>query len=602
MSPTHQRAVLVLGTVFLLSVSLSACHKRESESAATPPASESKAPLPESGKAENPFRLDPPRIVAASVTPIDTSGQGALLSATFEKEVRLKDSINITIGDTGTVLTRTKDKPGTFTGTIPFDWDAMGKELARANEFTTEPLPRFNVRQQVSLARANAVPFDAAMFERARAERLPFDLPLDAIGVGWQLVDPARELLITDLSVVEDPARTFDPCTGAGTPGGAWTFARLMTDMVNEPVTGVPAPDFVRRWLESWLSDQTLNTFTVTRRQAMQAKILDRWPRSPDGELDLNRAPFRLLAIVNRVDLRTSNAYGRGDAGEGRFVFGLIQRNQEGACIISPQAPFTVILEYGVPLQGCQAIHDYAARWAALGEIALGDAAFNPALQAVTDIFAARNAGGTKPNGSAINQVRTNENHLLIKWELREFRLDASSHHLAIAMPVSQPHEALRGQAVIDDIIATNANALVNGTFQFPNAFPGATPFRGGVASNRQMAWRGPANAPALIDARHQFSLATCDACHGKETQEISFLHIRNRPAGTAATLSAFLVGDGTLLSPTTRAFPDPFFVRLRRTMGDLQRRRVDLASLDGTCRASGIISQLKFRPLLMSH
>ena len=602
MFPTFPHAVRILAAALLLSVCLGACHKREAESTGATPVNESKVSAP-TARTDESLRLDPPRIVAASVTSIDASGQGALLSATFEKDARLKDSIAMTIGDTPVVLARAKDKRQTYTGRIPFDWSAMGKELARAGALANEPLPKFRSRQQVSFDRTKASSFDVALFDRARVANVPFDLPLDTVGVGWQLIDPPRELLITALSVVEDPARTVDPCTGAGTPGGAWTFARLMTDIANEQVTGVPPAQFVQRWLETWLSDHTLNTFRVTKRDAMKTRILDRWPRLPDGSLDLDRAPFRLLAIVNRIDLRTSNAYGGGDAGEGRFVFGLVQRDEKGACIATPpDAPFTVILEYGIPLRGCEAIHDYAARWMALGDIALGDAAFNPALQAITDVFAARNAGGTRPNASAINQVRTNENHLLIKWELREFRLDPSSHQLAIVMPVDQPHEMLRGKAVIDEIITGNASALVNGTFKFPDAFPGTTPFRGGLALNQQRAWRGEVNDAAFTNARHQFSLATCDACHGKETHENSFLHIRNRPAGEPATLSAFLVGDGTLQSPTTHDFADPFVTDVSRTMGDLHRRRADLASLGGTCRASGIVAELQFRPLLMSH
>ena len=50
----------------------------------------------------------------------------------------------------------------------------------------------------------------------------------------------------------------------------------------------------------------------------MQFRILDNWPRTPDGKLDLAQPPLRLQAIVNRFDLRNLAA---GDAGEGRFVF-----------------------------------------------------------------------------------------------------------------------------------------------------------------------------------------------------------------------------------------------------------------------------------------
>ena len=40
---------------------------------------------------------------------------------------------------------------------------------------------------------------------------------------------------------------------------------------------------------------------------------------------------MRLLAIVNRLDLRKNAAYG-GEAGEARFVFGVIDRNNCQSC------------------------------------------------------------------------------------------------------------------------------------------------------------------------------------------------------------------------------------------------------------------------------
>lgn len=52
-------------------------------------------------------------------------------------------------------------------------------------------------------------------------------------------IDPKRELMITDLSVVNDPARTFDVCSNAGTPMGIWTFGHLMSEMANQPITGI---------------------------------------------------------------------------------------------------------------------------------------------------------------------------------------------------------------------------------------------------------------------------------------------------------------------------------------------------------------------------
>ena len=602
----------VAGCALLLTLWIAGCQK-----SASPDVTEVTKPAPVKPTVptiEDPntsLRLNPPVVTALEVTALDDSGEGALLTASFEDDPRLKDTVELRIDGQQISLARVKDTRNTFSGKIPFDWKVMSTELSLAGKglIRAEPAPIFKMRTLVGTReRFSAASFDPAAFERARVTKKPFKIPFDVIDWMWLFVDPARELLITDLTVVEDPTRTFDPCTGAGTAGGAWTFGKLMTDMANQSATGVDPSDFVRHWMATWLTDHQINTFTVSNRSAKVQTLLSNWPKLPNGKLNLAKAPFRLLAIVNRLDLRTNNAYGGGDAGEGRFVFGLVPQAADGTCPGSAESQMTVILEYGVPLSGCTAVHDYGQKWMALGNIALGDAAFNPALQALTDVFAATGAGGAKPNGSAINQIRTNDFVFGSPWDLREFRIDPSSHHLGIVMPVKQPHEAHRNNAIIDGIIAANAPAIVNGTFSFPDRFPDnatGTPFRGGQAINNLAPWRGAANDPTLTDARHQFSLDTCDACHGGEALSTSgnpFLHIRTRQSGAVATLSTFLVGDGTLSAPSKHDFKDPFVTTKSRAMGDLQRRRQDLAKLSGSCRASGLLAELVTKPLLMSH
>ena len=103
-------------------------------------------------------------------------------------------------------------------------------------------------------------------------------------------VKPRRELEIRDVSVVDDPIRTG--------PGGAWTFGKLMENMAPTPAD---APAMVEAMLSSFLSQQTVNSFTLPPRSGVQ-QVLDSM-RGPDGKLDLSRQAFRLLAIVNRIDL-----------------------------------------------------------------------------------------------------------------------------------------------------------------------------------------------------------------------------------------------------------------------------------------------------------
>ena len=99
--------------------------------------------------------------------------------------------------------------------------------------------------------------------------------PLDKIPILPIAHDPARSLMITHRNVVTDPTRTFDPCDVdgdnlVGNVNGAWSFKTLMTNMANTPVTGISAQLFTHNWLNKWMSNQTVNSFTINARTNMQ--------------------------------------------------------------------------------------------------------------------------------------------------------------------------------------------------------------------------------------------------------------------------------------------------------------------------------------------
>ena len=274
----------------------------------------------------------------------------AALSTSFRSFPLLLDDRLITVRDDG-VFPDTQAGDGTFGVVVnvePGELEAMNNRIAqlRADERIQ---PRFDGRQIVGSNRIdffNISNFNAGLPVQA------FPFAFGSAGAasattGSSFGPPPppgvfKSLMITDLSVVQDPARTWDPCNpGGGTPMGAWTFGRLMTDMANTPVTGIPASEFVRRWLRSWQFDQTINFDGVPNRDAaIRAQMLDAWQAASGGPgvpLNLAIAPFRLLAIVNRVDLRANTTYGGGSSnnpcdppclgGEARFVFwGLLNR------------------------------------------------------------------------------------------------------------------------------------------------------------------------------------------------------------------------------------------------------------------------------------
>jgi Concanavalin A-like lectin/glucanases superfamily len=379
--------------------------------------------------------------------------------------------------------------------------------------------------------------------------------------VTYELLEPtgcfvktSRELLIRGVSVVDDPIRTtFDgPLNDPRT--GAWTFGKLMEHMAPTPAD---APAFATQLFGTWLTNQSINGHTVAARTQMQDLVLDFWPRNPDNTLDLTQSPLRLLAIVNRMDLRNLAA---GSAGEGRFVFG----------VLGPGGfpmEFTVILEYLLPASTEADVLDWASSWHALGQLPFPSEQYNAALQAITTRFAGRNAAPGRPNGSALSQLRTNEIALDFPWELREFAVSQATGQLAPATVKLTPDLSFDQTPTLADFVNANEAAILTETHTVPEVFAGA-PFLGGSSLNNLTAWRAP--GIANNDARQRFSLNTCNGCHGVEETGTVFLHVFPREPGNEAALSGFLSG-------TT--VPDPVSGE-PRTFNDLGRRKVDLQGL----------------------
>jgi hypothetical protein len=359
-------------------------------------------------------------------------------------------------------------------------------------------------------------------------------------------IDAESELLIRDVSVVEDPVRSRWTGGSINPSDGAWSFGRLMTNMAgsNDP------EQFVRTWLQEWTAPRTVNGLLVPPRP-MDALVIGPWLAASGGaRLDLTQAPFRLLAIVNRIDLRDLS---RGSAGEGRFVFGVLGAGGQ-------PLQFTVILEYNLPASTPADVRRWADDFHALGSLPRGSPAYNQALQAITDRFAGRNVAPFRPNGSSINQVRSNEIALGPVWELREFRLDLAGQ-LRSSPTALTPDLSFNNTPTLAAFINANTAALLDETHTVPTALNGAPFLAGSAITPGGLFW----DSPGIIDAeaRFRFSINTCNGCHAGETGT-RFLHVSPRPAGIQAELSSFLTGK-IQLDPVTGA---------PRAMNDLETRR----------------------------
>jgi hypothetical protein len=416
-------------------------------------------------------------------------------------------------------------------------------DIARTPVFVI-PGPAFDPRSRFRFRR---------VFEIPVLDIFPFPL-------GPVPIDETKGLMIVHPGVVDDGARTFDACSGAGTKGGPWTFGHLMRELSHG--TGMTAEDFTMHWLSTWIIVQEANGFIVSepgRAAQLQVRLIDSWQRASGATLDVDRFPARLLAIVNRPDLADKIGYGvAGTAGEGRFVFGLLEKpsTSGGACI---SMPFTVIFEYGIKGGSCTAVKSWHQRWKNLETHTLGSASYNAALELITRDFTDHGSNpGQAPNQSSLNQLRTNEIALNSPWQLREFRLQSAgavpSGVMDLVTVKQTPDDGFQGTATLAAYIVANEADILANKHTVPERFPGIfNPFLGAKSDvpfpPNAVFWNAPGlTAPPMTDpgeARRKFSLGTCNACHGGETNT-GFTHIGSsgtRNTGSPAALSGFLTG-----------------------------------------------------------
>lgn len=454
---------------------------------------------------------------------------------------------------------------------------------------------------------------------------------------------PEKELFITDVSVVDDPIRTgcVNPLPAHGDPQGAWTFARLMTNMAGNHNPS----DFVLRWLLTWTVPQNVNGFVVfdpIKAASIQNDIITPWLNlSGGGQLDLCLAPFRLTAIVYRPDLAVITPSGPGGyisgavtGGEGRFVFtrtffdgngggygGSGGGSTGGGSVISA-APtpiiggrpvpgggtgegdggFNIIFEYNLPANTCEELVAWAHRWHNLGSIPFG-ATFNEELQKITDDFVGPNAEPKNPNGSALNQLRSNEISMGGPWELREWNIvltdpsDNMSGLLTNVTTKQSPDGSFNGSNVLFQYLQADAAAILAGTHVVPDTFLG-NPFLGGQAVNFPTVWDSTPSAltlPSGADIRFNFAVNTCEGCHFVETAT-PFVHVSTRNIGFPANISGFLTG--------IFGVPDPVAAGVTHDFFDLDKRAkvlCDLLILDCS-RQIGTTSSLNALPTSLAQ
>ena len=572
------------------------------------------------------FVVNPPPVETADLEVLDTEAlrQNAILRVRFRQgfdapkkiPYRVDEQTVFILADDG-LLDDELAGDGLFTARVDFDYEEYALRrtfdvLAASSSGAEELALKFDGRQ---VADSSATSFGsvmpAAISPTSKWIKLVPPIPLPVT------IDAERALMIRDLSVVADPSRTFDPCDTdgdglMGNPNGPWTFKTLMSEMANTSATGLSLDQFVRNWLAGWgqnfdalhggsvSGDWIVNNDVVPHREGgLISNIVNPWPKTSAGTLDMDQAPFRLLAIVNRVDLRDAVGYGSSTstAGELRFVFGLLDMT---SC--SPDR-MTAIFEYTVHANSCGDVLSYAQDWEDLDQLFPPFPAmpgYLAHLQSITDPVTTAGAAPLEPNGSSIGQLRTSEVVMGFPWEMREFTLQPipfgtgpGQNVLRMETTKQTPDRDFTVdpafQPILTNFINSNLSDICDEAHVVPNTWAGF-PFMAGRADffpDSHFWAPGIAGFPAggctNDDIRFNFSVNTCSGCHGGDTIDPAadppFYHVHpDTPPGLPVELSRFLTGTGA--SP----IPDPSPIGgIPRKFADLDRRATDLQDLLAT-------------------
>lgn len=584
------------------------------------------------------LRSDPPTVTALEVklarahdgpTPrecdawptCDHSRDNARLFVTFDVGKSSPRALTQTIAlDLGAkdVVRIERGPIGTYEGDFCLDARALcesAREKLPAHAGSKRTIRVFRGREIVREREATPIDLDALW----KGERVS----LMSAGPPAEPVDPLRTLMITDRFVISDKERTFTPCgenvsnvpQPTGTALGKWTFGRLMTLLA-----GTMDPKlFLRTWIVQLdpAEPRSLNSFPISQRSGLRPGLLVPWCKASsqtaacdpkdDTTLDLapETAPFRLLAIVNRIDLADVFSYGSstpGSAGELRFVFA---GHNWGKC--SSDLKFFVILEYEVKKSTCAELTKWAKDWVALD--ALTDEEYLKKLEEIVDSVVVAPPGGVRIRTSEAGFVNPGPPDGKPSWVMRQFdRKVPNGAFEAGTLDRTPDASFMEGPklAQLKTWIETTADVEFNIDLdrqEIPVTLPGNVPLAAAEAGMFPADvgivgtfWDLPGiGTTAYPHTRHHFSLNTCQGCHAGDTRT-SGVHVR--PGATFAdpvTLSEFLKG-GTIPDPRNG-------VVIQRKYGDLARRAQVLECIaNGFGGNTPCICDLTLQKLSMPH
>jgi hypothetical protein len=218
------------------------------------------------------------------------------------------------------------------------------------------------------------------------------------------------------------------------------------------------------------------------------------------------RAPFRLIAIVNRVDLASDAC--SGFPGELRYVYAAIDPSTERPLDL------TVIIEVPYPMTRPAA--EWARAWKELAALppgadyAAGLAELTREIQTDTDPLRAR----LRSNEVALSEPGETS------WEMREFQLQIVEEALELVpVPLALTPRADADPAELSAYVLEHAEEIERAGATLPESLRAGA----AVIDTPDFSWSVLGVSERL---RRAFSVQTCNGCHGGDTASLPFRHI----------------------------------------------------------------------------
>lgn len=509
------------------------------------------SPRPASDRTRN-LRANPPRVRSLDLQVLDP--RTVRLTVDYAPDPRLGERLTLHLAQGPVTFLRRED--GRYAGDVVLGAEqrqALVERERRIAELGDEAV-HFIHDERIAVGSVVVAPLNlsAVLSPPPQLETSGSTVSISAayLAVGALTPDPMSILMITDRKVVADPGRTWDPCDpNAGTKNGKWTFGYLMKNLAGS----ADAAKLTEDWLAHWSAKQSVNGMEVKPRPRI-AEVLNNWPRSGTS-LDLDQAPFRLLAVVNRVDLAENLVYpataddegSAGSAGELRFVFDVAPQRTVGESKVCAVMRFQVIFEYKVAATTCADVAAWANRWISLGGWPRGSPDFNLALEGITEDVISGKKGH-------LAQIRTNEIDLAeVKpgqtlWEMREFELASAA--LRQRTVRRTPPDHLNGSEELSMWVNAHQTEVRSAVHELDVSLAGVNP-----QMSQSTLWDGARGVGKVAitdaEARRSFSRNTCTGCHARETCTM-FNHVIPNAPGKEAGLSLFLTGGGNVPDPVS--------------------------------------------------